>query len=223
MGENGLAHNVHIKDDLVYISHYTTGIKIVDIFDPIRPIEVAAYDTYLDDDEGGFYGCWGAYPFTSNGYIYVSDMQYGLYILDFEEVHAGWVNGTIYFNDSMPLENASIKALLNNKTFSTDENGAFLFGFPEGEHLFMINEQDTVSIEFFPHQTISQNIFLSSELILGDVSQDNVIDVLDIIIIVNIIMDVINPSIEQQWAADLNSDGVINIQDIILIVLEILG
>ena len=222
LGENGLAHNVHVKDDLVYISHYTTGIKIVDIFDPNRPVEVAAFDTYVDDDEGGFYGCWGAYPFTSNGYIFASDMQYGLYILDFEEVNAGWVDGIIYFNDSMPLENVSIKSILNNKTFYTDENGAFLFGFPEGQHLFIINEQDTVSIDFLPHQVVSQNIFLNSELILGDVNQDNVIDVLDIIIIINIIMDVIDPSIDQQWVADLNSDGIINIQDIILIVLEIL-
>ena len=36
-------------------------------------------------------------------------------------------------------------------------------------------------------------------------------------------MDNLDPSIEQQWAADLNSDAVINIQDIILLVLEILN
>ena len=47
LGENGLAHNVHVMNDLVYISHYTTGIKIIDIFDATRPVEVAAYDTYL--------------------------------------------------------------------------------------------------------------------------------------------------------------------------------
>jgi len=223
LGENGLAHNVHIKGDLVYISHYTTGIKIIDIFNPTKPVEVAAYDTYLDNDEGGFYGCWGAYPFTLNGYVYASDMQYGLYVLNFEEVYAGWVNGTIYFNNSMPLVNASMKALLNNKIFHTDDDGNYSIGFPQGEHTFVINEQDTVLINFIPHQTVSENIFLNSDLILGDVNQDNVIDVLDIIIIVNIIMDAINPSTEQLWAADLNSDEVINIQDIILLVLEILG
>ena len=165
------------------------GIKIIDIFDATRPVEVAAYDTYPLNDDGGFYGCWGAYPFTSNGYVYASDMQYGLYVFDFEEVYAGWVYGSIYFNDTMPLENATMRAVLNNKTFYTDENGAFSIGFPEGEHSFIINEQDTVYIEFLPHQMMSQNIFLSSELVLGDVNQDNVIDVLDIIIIVNCIYD----------------------------------
>ena len=83
LGENGLAHNVHIMNDLLYISHYSTGIKIVDIFNTERPIEVAAYDTYPLNNDGGYIGCWGAYPFTSNGYVYASDMQYGLYIFNF--------------------------------------------------------------------------------------------------------------------------------------------
>ena len=81
LGENSLAHNVHIKDNFVYISHYTTGIKIIDIFNPQYPVEVAAYDTYPQNDGAGFYGCWGAYPFTQNNYIYASDMQYGLFVL----------------------------------------------------------------------------------------------------------------------------------------------
>ena len=39
LGENSLAHNVHVKNDFVYISHYTTGLKILDIFDPTDPID----------------------------------------------------------------------------------------------------------------------------------------------------------------------------------------
>ena len=110
LGENGLAHNVHVKNDLVYISHYTTGLKIIDIFDPERPVEIAAFDTYPLDDEGGFFGCWGAYPFTENGFIYASDMQYGLYVFSFDETRAGYVYGNIYFNSNIPLTNASIKS-----------------------------------------------------------------------------------------------------------------
>ena len=108
LGENHLAHNAHIKENLVYISHYTTGIKIIDIFNPVRPVEVAAYDTYPINDEGGFYGCWGTYPFASNEYIYASDMQNGLFILNFENINAGWTYGNIYFNNSIPLQNATI-------------------------------------------------------------------------------------------------------------------
>ena len=223
LGENNLAHNVHIKDNLVYISHYTTGIKIIDIFNPLWPVEVAAYDTYPLNDGDGFYGCWGAYPFTSNGYVYASDMQYGLYILDFDEVSAGWVSGTIYFNNTIPFENASIKAMLNNKIFNSDENGFFHIGFPEGEHTFIINNQDTVFIDFYPHESTTQNIFIGGELIIGDINQDMTIDILDIIIIVNIILGDFNPNEQEIWAGDINQDNIINIQDVIILVQIILN
>ena len=112
LGENSLAHNVHVKGDFVYISHYTTGLKILDIFDPTNPIEVAAYDTYPDNDNDGFYGCWGTYPFTMNNYIYASDMQYGLFVFKFDHIQAGWVYGTIT-DGGQPVGGVAIKSLLN--------------------------------------------------------------------------------------------------------------
>ena len=223
LGENGLAHNVHVKNDLVYISHYTTGIKIIDIFDVERPIEVAAYDTYPTNDDSGFYGCWGAYPFTTNNFIYASDMQFGLYILSFDEVRAGYVNGEIFFNQTIPLANAEIKSILNNKIYHTDENGYFDFGFPEGEQFFLINEQDTIQMNIIPHQETQYEFYLSEELIPGDLNQDEVIDVLDIIIVINFIMQISEPTISQEWIADINSDNSINIQDIILLIQIILN
>ena len=117
LGENNLAHNVHVLNNLLYISHYTTGLKIVDIYNPERPVEVAAYDTYPQDDNEGFYGCWGAYPFPENNLVYASDMQNGLYIFDFDPVYAGWVDGYIYLNQNTLMPNAIMKSLLNNKNF----------------------------------------------------------------------------------------------------------
>ena len=223
LGENGLAHNAHIKNNLVYISHYSTGLKIIDIFNPSWPVEVAAYDTYPDNDDGGFVGCWGAYPYTENGYVYASDMQYGLYILDFEEINAGWVDGYIYFNNIVPLTNASIHSTLNNKTFYTDENGYFSIGFPEGNQEFIVNNQDTIFLEFLPHQSTTQNIYLSNNLIPGDINQDAVIDVLDVITMINIILNNYEPSQDEEWIADINQDQTINIQDVIIIVQIILN
>ena len=222
LGENNLAHNVHIKENFIYISHYTTGIKIIDIFNPTYPVEVAAYDTYLENDLGGFFGCWGAYPFTENGYIYASDMQYGLYVLDFNEVNAGWVNGHIYFNNTIPFENTSIRSILNNKVYYTNNNGSFDIGFPSGNHMFIVNEQDTIQINFLPHQITTQDIFIGNELIPGDINQDTLIDILDVIIIINIVLNNYEPSNQEFWVSDMNFDGIINIQDIILIVQLIL-
>ena len=52
----------------------------------------------------------------------------------------------------------------------------------------------------------------------GDVNMDGVLDVLDIVTIVNIIFETIDPDDYQLWAADYNSDGEINIMDIVQIV-----
>ena len=52
----------------------------------------------------------------------------------------------------------------------------------------------------------------------GDPNGDEVIDVLDIILMVNFIMGSVEPTGQQQQAADLNQDGVIDVLDIIAVV-----
>ncbi|NOZ09218.1 MAG: hypothetical protein GXO91_10165 [FCB group bacterium] len=52
----------------------------------------------------------------------------------------------------------------------------------------------------------------------GDVNQDDIINVMDVIIVINIILENTDPSDEMLFAADVNADGNVNIQDIILIV-----
>jgi len=221
IGENGLAHNVHVSNNHIYISHYTTGIKIVDIFNPYDPIEVAAYDTYLENDDGGFYGCWGAYPFTNNNYIYASDMQNGLFILDFNDINAGWINGVLYINDEV-APNTSIQSVLNNKIFLTDSQGYFSFGFPEGNQQFKINN-DTTTVNIIGHQNNNLNIYINNNMQSGDINLDNTIDVLDIIIAINIILNEYSPNEIEILIADMNHDGNINIQDIILLIQLILN
>ena len=54
--------------------------------------------------------------------------------------------------------------IINNKTFYTDQNGSFDFGFPEGEHTFIINNTDTTQITFVPHQEQIFDIYINNEL-----------------------------------------------------------
>ena len=227
MGENGLAHNVHVKDDLVYISHYSVGIKIIDIYNPSDPIEVAAYDTYIQGNGSGYVGCWGAYPFTDNNMVFASDMQNGLYILNFEPTYAGWVQGTLYLNASNIISDATFKSILNNNEYLSDENGFFHIGFPQGIHEFEVYYQsellDTVSLEFMPRELLTNNIIIDQGALLGDINFDTNLDILDVVIMINIILDIYEPSSQQILAADMNNDDMINIQDIILLVNEILN
>ncbi|MDX1531900.1 MAG: choice-of-anchor B family protein [Rhodothermales bacterium] len=81
LGANGLAHNAHVMGRYVVLSHYAAGVTIVDIADPAHPIEVARYDTTPQSDAGGFFGTWGAYPYTAGGYVYASDFDGKLTVL----------------------------------------------------------------------------------------------------------------------------------------------
>ena len=227
LGQNGLAHNVHVKDNLVYISHYSVGIKIIDIYNPNEPIEVAAYDTYPQGNGSGYVGCWGAYPFTDNNMIFVSDMQNGLYIFDFDPIYAGWVEGTLYLDTNNIISDAILKSTLNNHEYSTDQNGYFHIGFPQGIHEFEVYYQseliDTIFIQFIPREITNINIIIDQNILLGDINSDATLDILDVIIMINIILDLYEPSSHQILTADINNDTMINIQDIILLVNVILN
>ncbi len=53
---------------------------------------------------------------------------------------------------------------------------------------------------------------------LGDINQDSIIDILDIIILVNFILGSSESNLISAYLADTNSDNIINIQDIIIII-----
>ena len=57
----------------------------------------------------------------------------------------------------------------------------------------------------------------------GDVNNDTIIDILDLVIVVNVILGQSELSNIEYYAADMNLDGTINIQDIILIINLILS
>jgi hypothetical protein len=57
----------------------------------------------------------------------------------------------------------------------------------------------------------------------GDVNADGSIDVLDIVVVVNIILEIYDPSDDEFSAADMNSDGVVDVLDIVTLVNAILG
>ena len=74
-----MAHNTHVKGLYAYISHYVQGLRIVDISDPTNLVEVGHYDTF----GGSGLGAWGAFPFFASGKVLISDVETGLYVVDF--------------------------------------------------------------------------------------------------------------------------------------------
>ena len=215
LGENMLAHNVHIKENLVYISHYTTGIKIIDIYNPNDPIEVAAYDTYINNNNSTFHGCWGVYPFTQNNYIYASDMQYGLFVFEFDNINAGWLNVNV-----LPVNNnpeGYLKSHLNDKIFYM-QNQNFYFGFPSGLQVFDYIVDDIViqTVEFDIQEHVVNEFILSlpQNYQLGDINFDGSVSILDIIMLINAVLGHELNQLEFD-AADINQDFILNVLDII--------
>ncbi|MGY8987133.1 MAG: choice-of-anchor B family protein [Flavobacteriales bacterium] len=81
---NSIPHNLIIRDNFVYVSYYHDGLQIFDITDPTNPIKAGYYDTYLPNNHNGFAGNWGVDPLLPSGIILVSDVQSGLFVLEFD-------------------------------------------------------------------------------------------------------------------------------------------
>ena len=73
------------------------------------------------------------------------------------------------------------------------------------------------------NQSLTFSINVSDEIfLLGDVNQDEIINILDVVQLVNIILGNVPPGSEID-AGDMNNDGIINVLDIILVVNIILN
>jgi len=101
-------HNFYIQGNLLFLSHYAEGLRLVDISDPTQPIGVGFYDTF--PDVLPMQGLWGVYVFES-GVIIVSDFDDGLLIirqLDPTVLVANFMNGNNgVLNSRVYLYNAS--------------------------------------------------------------------------------------------------------------------
>ena len=79
-----VVHNAYVDGNLLYVAHYTEGVRIVDLSDPESPVEIAYYDTYLPN-EYGYEGCWSVFPYFESGKIIASDLQSGLFVLEHQQ------------------------------------------------------------------------------------------------------------------------------------------
>jgi len=76
-------HNQFVVGDHLFQANYTSGLRILRMGDlsegELR--EVGFFDTYPENDQPGFSGAWGVYPFFASGIVIVSDINRGLFVL----------------------------------------------------------------------------------------------------------------------------------------------
>ena len=71
-----------VDGDRLLVSHYTDGVRLLDIRNPERPQVMGYYDTFTGRQEG-FAGAWGAYIFPGSNLIVVSDISGGLFVVQY--------------------------------------------------------------------------------------------------------------------------------------------
>ena len=76
---------------------------------------------------------------------------------------------------------------------------------------------------FILDESLIQRCYFEQDYIIGDVNQDLVINLLDIIVTMNYILNLIDLNEQQIELADMNQDGGVNILDIVLIIGEIIS
>jgi len=88
----------------------------------------------------------------------------------------------------------------------------------EGVIVYANNEIDT---EWMLYEI--NNLINSTNGILGDINQDSIINVLDIISLINFVLGLDTPTSDEMILSDLNQDGIINVLDIVSLVNLILN
>ncbi len=86
-------HNLWVEDDRLYVAHYQGGLRVVDVSGELRGNlyaqgrEIGWFMTDASEDDGVFRPnatmAWGPQPYKGN--IFVSDMNAGLVVVDFED------------------------------------------------------------------------------------------------------------------------------------------
>lgn len=81
-GPGTLPHNPHVRGDIAHVSYYERGYLAWDLSDPADPVKLAEYDTTPDGSGAQFFaGAWGVYPYAPSGFVYVSDIHNGFFVL----------------------------------------------------------------------------------------------------------------------------------------------
>ncbi len=85
-------HNPVIVGNLLFVAWYQAGTQVFDITDPAKPVRVGEYDSYPGPrclDNFCYAGNWGVYPFLGLDRVLLSDLDGGLFVVDFSAAGTG--------------------------------------------------------------------------------------------------------------------------------------
>jgi choice-of-anchor B domain-containing protein len=78
-------HNLYVKGRYMYQSNYVAGLRVVDVSDPVNPVEVGHFDTVpVGENLPGFSGSWSNYPYFKSGVVAATSMREGLFLVRYQ-------------------------------------------------------------------------------------------------------------------------------------------
>lgn len=84
LGPGQIPHNAHVEKDYLFVAHYTSGVSILDFTYPDCPVVREEFDTYTQNNNPQYEGCWGVYPHTNgSGWVYASNIDGRLFVFKF--------------------------------------------------------------------------------------------------------------------------------------------
>ncbi len=80
---DAIDHNLYIVGDRMYQSNYNAGLRVLDVSDPENPEMAGYFDTVPWDEDEAEYSSfsWSNYPFFESGYVLVTSIREGLFIV----------------------------------------------------------------------------------------------------------------------------------------------
>ena len=165
-----------------------------------QEINVSEYAECIDQNlsyinYGGYLSDWGGSDYPEMAIAFIDENGYEIDRTDnIGTYNAFW---TLFSNEyQIPIGTRSVQMILMGTRYAGDDNDSYF------DDLFLKVWQD-------------QNCLL----LLGDLNQDSIINILDVILMINIILN--NDDFND--LADMNIDGIINILDIVSLVNVILN
>ena len=188
------------------------------IITPLFPkIQLTEIDMYIQNDDNNEINIGETIEFTG---IFFNDSDWGIAINPVITMSCN-SNDINVMNSTMNLDNIeSGEAGINFEPIIIEFNTSI------NPDTYLCNIDFISNIDSYIEYNESFSIeFEITEIpmLLGDINEDGVIDILDVIMCVNIITELITPTVYQELASDVNQDGDINVQDIIVIVNSILN
>ena len=201
----------------VYISDESEALSLVsqDYLDSVGGLEGSSGNPGYSSEAHGivnFCGAIGDPAWIDEGDIPIVNMH-------------GDQDSTVPYDDSLVtlfgLNVQVFGSYIINETMNDLGNYSLLHTYVGQDHVPFSASNMDFEIQF-TSDFLYDIVCSGSDIVLGDINQDGVINVLDAVVLINYILVTDYPDSDQFFASDLNADGVINVLDVVLLVGSIL-